>query len=73
MQDSRTYTRLVCDKLLGLNGMGLLARKVVNLYYTIFSHPLNLLKFRGNIPINNSKEFGKISFKNENSISNILG
>lgn len=73
MQDSRTYMRLVCDRLLKRNAAGVLVEKVVNLYYIIFSHPLNLLKFRGNIPINSKNVFEKTLFTNEKTESNILG
>ena len=73
MTDSRTYTRLVCDKLLNKNNISLFIKAVVNLYYTIFTHPLNSLKFRGNFPIRTTKENETTLFQNKNSKSNILG
>ena len=68
-----TYTRLVCDKLLKHGFTKILISKIVKLYYILFSHPLNSLKFNGNIPIKNMREYENISFKCEHNKTSALG
>ena len=53
MDDNRTYTRLVCDKLFKDNIVCLLLDKFVKFYYTLFSHFTKSLKFENVMPINN--------------------
>ena len=52
MDDNRTYTRLVCDKLFKDNIVCLLLDKFVKFYYTLFSHPAKSLKFQQKLPLN---------------------
>ena len=73
MDDSRTYTRLVCDTIFKRNFASILISKIVKLYYVLFSHPLNLLKFSGNIPIKEMREYKNTSFKREQDKANTLG
>ncbi len=52
MNDSRTYTRLVIDKLLKDNFIYKFGSRIVKFYYTLFSHPAKSLKFQQKLPLN---------------------
>ncbi len=73
MGDSRTYTRLVCDTLIKQNIVCIFIHNIVKLYYTLFSHPLNLLKFNEKIPIKHLERYENISFDSEKDKKSILG
>ncbi len=74
MEDNRTYTRLVCDKLFKDNAVCMLFDKFVKFYYTLFSHSTKLLKFEKVMPINNRVK-GELCnpFQNVKTKTNILG
>ena len=74
MDDNRTYTRLVCDKLFKDNVVCMLIDKFVKFYYTLFSHSLNLLKSEKIMPLNHNVK-GELynPFRNEEIKTNILG
>lgn len=71
--DRRTYFRIIFDKLLRDNIVFNWCNKFVTFYCTIFSHPLNSLKFNGNYPIKNNETDVKFSFQDVDSTKNILG
>ena len=73
MNESRTYVRVVFDKILRDNPAFKILDKIVKFYYTIFSHFLKLLKFNEKYPLNNVKGYAKNPFEIVNSKSNILG
>ena len=73
MSDNRTYIRVIFDKLLKDNVIFAICGRIVKFYYVIFSHPVKLLKFEENCPLNRESNVVKHRFGIVNSKTNILG
>lgn len=71
--ENRTYTRIIFDKLLRDNIVFNLLDKFVKFYCAIFSHPVNSLKFQGNLPLKNNMSETRVSTQETEKTKNILG
>ena len=71
--EKRTYIRVIFDKLLRDNIVFAMLDKFVKFYCTIFSHPINSLKFQENRTLKNNETDMQFSFQDVDSTKNILG